>query len=252
MKKHIVFCLLNLTLVIVSKAQTFDAPALIISAGPTFQNIKSESFNQFQKNYIAYYANSIDKTKYAPGTGFYFQINIAPYFNTEYTTHSSKKEILFKNGDKMGFNFKSRQWRLNFGFGIGELEDDQICFKPELGLGFGRNHLECNFQTSNSQAMDLLLDGKYRDGNIFLNLGLAVHVKPSDSPIGFKAYLRQNWTILAFEMTDDSKPFLEDRIPIDYVAWRNTPKGDYLGDAVKGNFRFFEVGLGLSLIFADL
>lgn len=249
MKKLI---LLFIVVVLKSNAQTMEEPVIIISSGFNFQNINCKSFNQFQNNYINYYGNSIDKTKYSPGFGFYFQFNVAPYFNNEYTTHHSKKEILFKNGDKMEFNFKSRQWRLNFGTTIGSLDDDQIAIKPELGLGFGRNYLECDVQTNNKQAMDLLLDGKYRDGNIFLNLGLAVHLKPSDSPIGFKAYLRQNWTILAFPMTDESKPFLEDRIPIDYVSWRNTPKGDFLGDAVKGNFRFFEVGLGLSLIFADL
>lgn len=251
MKKKL-YLIIVLVLGLKLNAQTAEDPVIIISSGFNFQNIKCKSFNQFQDNYIHYYGNNINKTKYTPGLGFHLQINVAPYFNNEYTTHNSQKEILFKNGDKMSFKFKSKQWRLNFGFGIGDLEDDQICLKPELGLGFGRNHLECNVQTNNLQAKDLLLNGKYRDGNIFLNLGLAVHLKPSDSPLGFKAYLRQNWTILAFAMLDESKPSFEDRIPIDYVAWRNTAKGGYIGNAVKGNFRFFEVGFGLSLIFADL
>jgi hypothetical protein len=252
MKKIIIFTLI-VFLTILSKAQTVEEPVVVLSTGISFQNIKSKSFSQFQENYINYYGNNIKKTGYTPGIGAYFQINVAPYLNIEYSGHNSKKEILFINDDRMGFKFISNQFRLTFGMALSSIEDDQIMIRPQLGLGFGRNHLEVDVKTNNLNARDLELAGRYSDGNIMINPGVEVFLKPSSSsPLGLKFYLRQNLTLLSFTMIQKDKFTLEDRIPIDYAAWRNTRKGDYLGDAVKGNFRFLELGVGLSLIFADL
>jgi hypothetical protein len=251
MKKIIIFTLI-VFLTLLSKAQTVEEPVIVLSTGMSFQNIKSKSFSQFQENYINYYGNNIKKTGYTPGLGAYLQINVAPYLNIEYSGHNSKKEILFSNDDRMGFKFISNQFRLSFGYALGGFEDDQITVRPLLGLGFGRNHLEVDVKTNNLNARDLELAGRYSDGIIMINPGVEVFLKPSRSPLGFKLYLRQNLTLLSFTMIQKDKFTLEDRIPIDYVAWRNTRKGDYLGDAVKGNFRFLEIGVGLSLIFADL
>jgi hypothetical protein len=251
MAKKIVFISI-IFLAFHSNAQTLEEPMFIVSSGISIQNIKSKSFSQFQENYINYYGNNIKKTGYTPGIGAYFQINVAPYLNIEYSGHNSKKEILFVNEDRMGFKFISNQFRLTFGMALSSIEDDQIMIRPQLGLGFGRNHLEVDVKTNNLNARDLELAGRYSDGNIMINPGVEVHLKPSSSPLGLKFYLRQNLTLLSFAMTQKDKSALEDRIPIDYAAWRKTRRGDYLGDAVKGNFRFLELGVGLSLIFAEL
>lgn len=252
MKKTIIFFLIYLT------HQTLFSQDLyqyfMLSGGLNTQRIYSKSYNKFENNYMNYHSNKIDKSKNIFGSGFYIQANFSPFplANLEYSNHNSSKEIVFKNGDKMKFKFSQNLFRINMGINLGDFEDVGFIIKPEFSLGFGTSKLKVEADLTDKNDKDNTLAKKYKEGSMVMTLGINFIYKREDSPLGFKAYIRQNWTPITGNMMADG---YNGELLVDYAYWRNTNSSDiwrYGGDYVKDDFRFLEIGLGICLIVSDL
>jgi hypothetical protein len=232
-----------------SKAQTFYGYVT-----PQFQKIKSASFNKFITGYEAVQKNQLTdgRVKNGTGTGFAIGIGIsnAPnnnnIFSLEYSRSSDQYSAAFVQGGVRKFALQNNYISFNFGFPIGDVENDAfLIVMPEFGAGLGNAIVVSSYKQGATPVNSSALDGRYKSFHGNLMGGATVIF--NFGGVGLKASARYNLPMFPTGLKDKSKPYGTDRLPVDYSAWTVNPS-DYMGSEVKDDFKYFQLGLGICVL----
>lgn len=211
----------------------------------------SPSFDKFLTSYGEYNKAYITKlpstTQFGVGYGFGVKAGLSGHLLIpfEFSRMHSSTEVLFTDGGKREFEFRSGGVSLGLGYSLQDLSKLFYIY-PEAGVFLERDRIVSTYTDGTGSFNPEALNGTFKSsgGKLFVGLGACAGSKH------VKAFARaQYYFPIASTQLEDDKKVVTDYgthvIPVDYPLWTTDPV-DYYGDNVEDDFKGLNLSFGIT------